>query len=97
MPNDDLDLQLVWLHAVEAVWSKAAIKELGQEWAEHVFFPFDEYGYALAISKGFKAAGAGWFNNPLPTAWVLLYVLKFGPCFVRERRPLQPGMLIRMP
>jgi ADP-ribosylglycohydrolase len=65
MPNDDLDLQLVWLHAVEQYGARLTSKELGQEWAEHVFFPFDEYGYALAnLRRGLKPPVAGWFNNP---------------------------------
>jgi hypothetical protein len=48
LENDDLDMQLVWLHALEQYGAKLTSRELGQEWAEHIFFPFDEYGYALA-------------------------------------------------
>lgn len=65
LENDDLDLQLVWLHALEQYGPKLTAKELGQEWAEHVFFPYDEYGYALAnVRRGLVAPVAGWFNNP---------------------------------
>jgi hypothetical protein len=40
-------------------------EELGQEWVDHVFFPFDEYGYALAnLRRGLKPPVAGCFNNP---------------------------------
>lgn len=65
LENDDLDLQLVWLHALEQYGPALTARELGQEWVEHVFFPFDEYGYALAnLRRGLQAPVAGWFNNP---------------------------------
>ncbi|CAG7643790.1 hypothetical protein PAESOLCIP111_04556 [Paenibacillus solanacearum] len=65
LPNDDLDLQLVWLHALEQYGGRITAAELGQEWVEHVFFPYDEYGYALAnLRRGLVAPVAGWFNNP---------------------------------
>ncbi|NOU71385.1 hypothetical protein GC098_08115 [Paenibacillus sp. LMG 31458] len=65
LENDDLDLQLVWLHALEQYGPGLTSRELGQEWMEHIFFPFDEYGYALAnLRRGLLAPVAGWFNNP---------------------------------
>lgn len=65
LPNDDLDLQLVWLHAVEQYGARLTAKELGQEWLEHVFFPYDEYGYALTnLRRGLNPPVAGWFGNP---------------------------------
>lgn len=65
LENDDLDLQLVWLHALEQYGPGLTAQELGQEWLEHVFFPFDEYGYALTnLRRGLLAPVAGWFNNP---------------------------------
>ncbi len=65
MPNDDLDLQLVWLHALEQYGVNITSEELAQEWAEHVFFPFDEYGYALTnIRRGIRPPLCGAFNNP---------------------------------
>ena len=65
LENDDLDLQLVWLHALEQYGPGLTARELGQEWLEHVFFPFDEYGYALTnLRRGLIAPVAGWFNNP---------------------------------
>jgi len=65
LENDDLDLQLVWLHALEQYGAKLTSRELGQEWIEHIFFPFDEYGYALAnLRRGLIAPVAGSFNNP---------------------------------
>ncbi|CAN7264831.1 ADP-ribosylglycohydrolase family protein [Paenibacillus sp. LjRoot153] len=65
LENDDLDLQLVWLHALEQYGPGLTARELGQEWLEHVFFPFDEYGYALTnLRRGLLPPVAGWFNNP---------------------------------
>ncbi len=65
LENDDLDLQLVWLHALEQYGPGLTSRELGQEWLEHVFFPFDEYGYALTnLRRGLKPPLAGAFNNP---------------------------------
>ncbi|UKS28688.1 ADP-ribosylglycohydrolase family protein [Paenibacillus sp. HWE-109] len=65
LENDDLDLQLVWLHALEQYGPGLTARELGQEWLEHVFFPFDEYGYAITnMRRGLVAPVAGAFNNP---------------------------------
>jgi len=65
VPNDDLDLQLVWLHALEQYGARLTAKELGMEWAEHVFFPYDEYGYALTnLRLGLVPPVCGSFNNP---------------------------------
>lgn len=65
LENDDLDLQLVWLHALEQYGPRLTSRELGQEWVEHVFFPYDEYGYALAnLRRGLLPPVAGAFNNP---------------------------------
>lgn len=65
LENDDLDLQLVWLHALEQYGPGLTSRELGQEWLEHIFFPFDEYGYALTnLRRGLIPPVAGWFGNP---------------------------------
>lgn len=65
LANDDLDLQLVALHALERHGARMTAKELGQEWLEHVFFPYDEYGYALTnLRRGLIPPVAGSFNNP---------------------------------
>jgi ADP-ribosylglycohydrolase len=65
LENDDLDLQLVWLHALEQYGPGITAKQLGQEWLAHVFFPFDEYGCALTnLRRGLQPPLAGVFNNP---------------------------------
>ncbi|WP_162341508.1 ADP-ribosylglycohydrolase family protein [Paenibacillus paridis] len=65
LENDDLDLQLVWLHALEQYGPGLTAAHLAQEWVDHIFFPFDEYGYALTnMRRGLKPPIAGLFNNP---------------------------------
>ncbi|RXZ84677.1 hypothetical protein EBB07_01260 [Paenibacillaceae bacterium] len=65
LENDDLDLQLVWLHALEQYGPKLTARELGQEWKQHIFFPFDEYGYALTnLRRGLQPPVTGAFDNP---------------------------------
>lgn len=65
LENDDLDLQLVWLHALEQYGARLTSKELGQELVEHMFNPSDEYGFAVSnLRRGIHAPVSGWFNNP---------------------------------
>ncbi|XEC95736.1 ADP-ribosylglycohydrolase family protein [Paenibacillus tarimensis] len=65
LENDDLDLQLACLHAMEQYGPGLTARELGQEWLEHIFFPYDEYGYALTnLRRGLIPPVAGSFNNP---------------------------------
>lgn len=47
IPNDDLDLQLLNLHALEHFGASLRAEQLGREWVEHNYFPVDEYGYAV--------------------------------------------------
>lgn len=64
LPNDDLDLQLVNLHALEQRGYKITVKDLSEEWLEHVRFPFDEYGYALTnMRRGMLPPLSGYYNN----------------------------------
>ena len=47
LPNDDLDLQLVWLHAVESEGAKNITAEvLGEYWLSFIPVAFSEYGIA---------------------------------------------------
>ena len=65
LPSDDLDLQLVWLHALETYGPRLSAVELAEQWKEHVFFPYDEYGYALTnMRRGMSPPVSGWFSNP---------------------------------
>ncbi len=65
LPNDDLDLQLVWLHALEQYGPHLTAVHLGREWVDHVRFAFDEYGYGLYnLRRGILPPVSGWFSNP---------------------------------
>ncbi len=64
LPNDDLDLQLVNLHAMEQYGVHVGAAGLAAEWLEHVYFPWDEYGYSgTAMRLGFKPPFSGTFDN----------------------------------
>ena len=64
LPNDDLDLQLLNLHAIEMHGTHLTADDIASEWSEHCFFPFDEYGYAsTAMRYGFKPPFSGMFDN----------------------------------
>ncbi len=64
LPNDDLDLQLVNLHAMEQEGVRLGTEGIAAEWSEHVYFPWDEYGYSVtAMRMGFKPPFSGMFDN----------------------------------
>ena len=42
LPNDDLDLQLLNLHTLEQRGLYVTANDFSEEWAEHVYFPYDE-------------------------------------------------------
>ncbi len=46
--NDDTDLQLLWLHAMEERGIDLDSRALAEEWLEHVDAPWCEYGVAVA-------------------------------------------------
>jgi len=47
LPNDDLDLQVVWLHHIRCNQYRQITPEIFAEaWQKHVLFPFDEYAVA---------------------------------------------------
>ncbi|MBI4976088.1 MAG: ADP-ribosylglycohydrolase family protein [Spirochaetes bacterium] len=65
LPNDDFDLQLLFLEAVENAGGVVDTMTLARTWIEKVQFPWDEYGVAnLNIRRGFKPPVTGWFDNP---------------------------------
>lgn len=64
LPNDDLDLQLLNLHAMEMYGVNTAAEHIAAEWSEHCYFPWDEYGHAgTAMRYGFKPPFSGMFDN----------------------------------
>ncbi len=43
-PNDDLDLQVLWLHVLEQRGSHLSARDLAGAWLEGCWYPFNEYG-----------------------------------------------------
>lgn len=65
LPNDDLDLQIVWLHHLRSQAFRTVTPEImAAAWRKHVFFPFDEYGIARRNDAyGLTNAARGSFDN----------------------------------
>ncbi len=64
MANDDLDLELMWLHALEEHGIGLTSADLAAEWLDHMRYPWDEYGYAtLNLRRGLTPPISGRFNN----------------------------------
>lgn len=64
-PNDDLDLQLVWLQAAEerGVYQLNE-RVLGEYWMAHITGPWNEYGIGKAnMANGFQPPLSGALNN----------------------------------
>ncbi len=62
--NDDLDIQLVWLRALQELGPELTTHDLGRYWLEHVIYPWDEYGLgAFNLRRGFAPPVSGAFDN----------------------------------
>jgi ADP-ribosylglycohydrolase len=62
--NDDLDLELLWLHALEEHGTNLTSADLAAEWLAHMRYPWDEYGYAtFNLRRGLMPPLCGSFNN----------------------------------
>lgn len=62
--NDDTDLQLLWLHALEVRGVDLTAADLMTEWLEHVRAPWNEYGVAVANwERGLLPPESGRANN----------------------------------
>ena len=64
MPNDDLDLQLLWLDVLERKGSVISSCDLADAWIEKCWYPFSEYGYFMKnYMRGIKPPYSGIINN----------------------------------
>lgn len=65
LPNDDLDLQVVWACVLDKMERPRVDRHLlAQAWLDHVQFPWDEYGVALRnLKNGLKAPLSGSYDN----------------------------------
>lgn len=64
IPNDDLELQLIWLKAVEEQGFDITAKDLAQYWLDYVGYNWDEYGmHKTSLRLGLKPPVSGYYNN----------------------------------
>lgn len=63
-PNDDLDLQLVWLDMLNRRGVNITAADFAECWLNRVTYPFDEYGICVAnIRRGLQPPQTGYYNN----------------------------------
>lgn len=64
LPNDDLDIQLLWLDVLENKGTNITSCDLADAWVEKCWYPFSEYGYFLKnYMRGIKPPYSGIVNN----------------------------------
>jgi len=65
IPNDDLDLQVLWACVMDAMEKPRVDKDvLAKAWVDHVGFPWDEYGVAIRnIKRGLPPPLSGAVDN----------------------------------
>ena len=64
LPNDDLDLQLLWLDVLEKKGTIITSCDLADAWMEKCWYPFSEYGYFLKnYMRGVLPPYSGILNN----------------------------------
>lgn len=66
LPNDDLDLQLVWLAAMERLGPNGIdCRTLGEFWCSFIVGPWNEYGIGTNnMRRGLQAPLSGDYKNP---------------------------------
>jgi len=65
LPNDDFDIQLLFLEAVEGAGGLVDTHFLAKAWSERMLFPYDEYGVATYnLKRGLLPPVSGSFDNP---------------------------------
>ena len=64
-PNDDLELQLVWLDLVEKCRGSLGREHFTQAWLDHIHYMWDEYGRCRwNLRRGVPPDAVGTFENP---------------------------------
>lgn len=64
LPNDDLDIQLLWLDVLENKGTVISSCDLADAWLEKCWYPFSEYGYFLKnYERGIKPPYSEIVNN----------------------------------
>lgn len=64
-PNDDLELQLVWLDLVEKKAPALTKNDFAEAWINHIHYMWDEYGFCRwNLRRGVPLEQVGTFENP---------------------------------
>ena len=65
LPNDDLDLQLVWLKMLEDRGTECDLTDFAAYWRKHLSaYPWNEYGFCMRnLDRGLMPPVSGWFEN----------------------------------
>ena len=64
LPNDDLEMQLVWLEALRSTGPDLRAADLSQAWLDHIGYNFDEYGLNKTnLRLGLQPPVSGGWNN----------------------------------
>ena len=64
-PNDDLELQLVWLHLLETTGLNLTQQDFADAWREHIHYMWDEYGRTRwNLRRGVPLPEIGTWENP---------------------------------
>lgn len=65
LPNDDLELQLIWLIALEERGLDLTSRDLAEYWLDYIRYNPDEYGlHKTNLRLGLIPPVSGWYNNP---------------------------------
>jgi len=64
-PNDDLDLQLVWLKMLEDRGAEFGLPDFADYWMRYLrAYPWNEYGFCMRnLERGLRPPVSGWFEN----------------------------------
>ena len=64
IPNDDLELQLIWLQLILQKGPGITPADMAQAWMDCIAYNFDEYGLSKEnMQKGLLPPVCGWHNN----------------------------------
>ena len=64
LPNDDLEMQLVWLQALEEKGINIKARDLAEYWLDCIQYNPDEYGLSKTnLKKGLMPPLSGYYNN----------------------------------
>ena len=64
IPNDDLEMQLIWLQALQDRGPGITARDLAEYWLDCIRYNFDEYGLSKTnLVKGLVPPVSGWHNN----------------------------------